>query len=275
MLHGKKATAEEIVYDALSIVGERTGRPPVEVLDEADHRADPEPRGQVPPRRRRHLPGADRGPGPPRPHPRGPLARLLRPQPQREVDVRATRPRDHGRDLSSRAAPGSGRTTSSVWRRPTRPSPTTAGSAPARSSRRASASACLVGRGGLVSDSSCSSVIVASAPPDRARPRAPSSLEPEAALGDCLGVDERLAGVVEGADLAGVGQVDDEEDQEGDHAHRPRHRAPPVASPPRRRPGSEASRSRTTMNMAFPCWSRAVTLFERLGAGRRELEHRS
>ena len=35
MLHGKKATAEEIVYDALSIVGERTGRSPVEVLDEA------------------------------------------------------------------------------------------------------------------------------------------------------------------------------------------------------------------------------------------------
>ena len=35
MLHGKKATAEEIVYDALSIVGERSGRPPVEVLDEA------------------------------------------------------------------------------------------------------------------------------------------------------------------------------------------------------------------------------------------------
>ncbi len=35
MLHGKKATAEEIVYDALAIVGERTGRSPVEVLDEA------------------------------------------------------------------------------------------------------------------------------------------------------------------------------------------------------------------------------------------------
>ena len=35
MLHGKKSTAEEIVYDALSIVGERTGRSPVEVLDEA------------------------------------------------------------------------------------------------------------------------------------------------------------------------------------------------------------------------------------------------
>ena len=35
MLHGKKATAEQIVYDALAIVGERTGRSPVEVLDEA------------------------------------------------------------------------------------------------------------------------------------------------------------------------------------------------------------------------------------------------
>ncbi len=35
MQGGKKALAEQIVYDALSIVGERTSRPPVEVLDEA------------------------------------------------------------------------------------------------------------------------------------------------------------------------------------------------------------------------------------------------
>ena len=35
MLHGKKATAETITYDALAIVGERTGRAPVEVLEEA------------------------------------------------------------------------------------------------------------------------------------------------------------------------------------------------------------------------------------------------
>ncbi len=35
MLHGKKATAEQIVYDALAIVGERSGRPPVDVLDDA------------------------------------------------------------------------------------------------------------------------------------------------------------------------------------------------------------------------------------------------
>jgi small subunit ribosomal protein S7 len=35
MLDGKKATAETIVNDALAIVGERSGRPPVEVLDDA------------------------------------------------------------------------------------------------------------------------------------------------------------------------------------------------------------------------------------------------
>ena len=35
MLHGKKAIAETIVYDALAIVGERSSRPPVEVLEEA------------------------------------------------------------------------------------------------------------------------------------------------------------------------------------------------------------------------------------------------
>src|SRR5204863_6233969 len=35
MLDGKKSLAEGIVYDALAIVGERTSRPPVEVLDEA------------------------------------------------------------------------------------------------------------------------------------------------------------------------------------------------------------------------------------------------
>ena len=35
MLDGKKSTAEQIVYDALAIVGERTGRTPVDVLEEA------------------------------------------------------------------------------------------------------------------------------------------------------------------------------------------------------------------------------------------------
>jgi small subunit ribosomal protein S7 len=35
MLGGKKALAEQITYDALAIVGERTNRAPVEVLDDA------------------------------------------------------------------------------------------------------------------------------------------------------------------------------------------------------------------------------------------------
>jgi small subunit ribosomal protein S7 len=35
MLDGKKSLAEQITYDALALVGERTGRPPVEVLEEA------------------------------------------------------------------------------------------------------------------------------------------------------------------------------------------------------------------------------------------------
>jgi small subunit ribosomal protein S7 len=35
MSSGKKSLAERIVYDALAIVGERSGRPPVDVLDDA------------------------------------------------------------------------------------------------------------------------------------------------------------------------------------------------------------------------------------------------
>ncbi len=35
MLHGKKSSAENIVYDALGQVGERAGKPPVEVLEQA------------------------------------------------------------------------------------------------------------------------------------------------------------------------------------------------------------------------------------------------
>jgi len=35
MTDGKKSVAEKIVYDALAIVGERTGKPPVDVLEQA------------------------------------------------------------------------------------------------------------------------------------------------------------------------------------------------------------------------------------------------
>jgi small subunit ribosomal protein S7 len=35
MTDGKKSIAEQIVYDALALVGERTGKPPVEVLEQS------------------------------------------------------------------------------------------------------------------------------------------------------------------------------------------------------------------------------------------------
>jgi len=35
MVDGKKSVAEKMVYDALAIVGEKTGKPPVEVLEQA------------------------------------------------------------------------------------------------------------------------------------------------------------------------------------------------------------------------------------------------
>jgi small subunit ribosomal protein S7 len=35
MLHGKKSISERVVYDALELVGTRTGKPPVEVLEQA------------------------------------------------------------------------------------------------------------------------------------------------------------------------------------------------------------------------------------------------
>jgi small subunit ribosomal protein S7 len=35
MTHGKKSTAEQIVYGALERIGEKTGKPPVEVLEQA------------------------------------------------------------------------------------------------------------------------------------------------------------------------------------------------------------------------------------------------
>jgi len=38
---GKKSLAERIVYDALAVVGERTGRPPVDVLDDSVNELTP------------------------------------------------------------------------------------------------------------------------------------------------------------------------------------------------------------------------------------------
>src|SRR6266540_1934566 len=85
MLDGKKSTAEHIVYDALAILSERTGKDAVEALEISIK--------SLPPRRRRDLPGPGRGARSPRPHAGGPLAGRVRSQPAREVDGAAARER--------------------------------------------------------------------------------------------------------------------------------------------------------------------------------------
>ena len=57
MNDGKKSTAESIVYQALDRVGEQTGKPPVEVLEQAIKTVTPGARGSLEARWRRELPG--------------------------------------------------------------------------------------------------------------------------------------------------------------------------------------------------------------------------
>ena len=105
----------------------KTGRPPVEVLEQAVKTVTPGARGAQPPRRRRELPGAGRGAAAARPHARRALARHVRARAAREAHGGQARQRDPRRARTSRAARSSARTTSTGWRRPTRPSRTTAG----------------------------------------------------------------------------------------------------------------------------------------------------
>ena len=128
MQDGKKSTAEKIVYDAMAILGERTGKNAVEQLEAGIKALTP-----VLEVRSRRVGGATyqvpvEVPGPPRAHARRPLARPVRPRPARAHDGPAARQRAARRQSSSRATRTSARTTSTAWRRPTRPSPTTAGS---------------------------------------------------------------------------------------------------------------------------------------------------
>ena len=61
MKSGKKSAAERIIYGALDRISEKTGKPGAEAIERAVHRArqrEAGGRGEVPPRRRRHLPGA-------------------------------------------------------------------------------------------------------------------------------------------------------------------------------------------------------------------------
>ena len=75
---GKKSLAERIVYGAMEGCREKTGTDPVVTLKRARQR-EAVHRGEEPPRRWCHLPGADRGAAVPVHHPRPALADHLLP----------------------------------------------------------------------------------------------------------------------------------------------------------------------------------------------------
>ena len=77
MRDGKKSTAEGILYGAFDLIEERSKEEPLKVFKQGARQRQAEARGEVPPRRRRDLPGPRRGPpGAPR-RPRHALARHL------------------------------------------------------------------------------------------------------------------------------------------------------------------------------------------------------
>ena len=68
LLDGKRShRRSRIVYGALEGCRDKTGTDPVVTLKRALDNVKPDPRGQEPPRRWRHLPGAGRGQARPRP----------------------------------------------------------------------------------------------------------------------------------------------------------------------------------------------------------------
>jgi ribosomal protein S7 len=125
MQDGKKSLAERIVYDALAIVGERSNEDPVETLEAAIKQLTPvlEVRSrrvggatyqvpvEVPARRARTL-----------------AVRWLVDLAGASTRCRSVSPARSSTRSSSRAGPGSARTTSTAWPRPTRPLLITAGS---------------------------------------------------------------------------------------------------------------------------------------------------
>ena len=60
MYDGKRGVAQAVCYDAFDTVAEKTGKEAIEVFNAGDGQHHAFPGSQGPPRRRRHLPGADR-----------------------------------------------------------------------------------------------------------------------------------------------------------------------------------------------------------------------
>ena len=125
MLHGKKATAEKIVYGALDMVGAKTGPPPVEVLEQAIKTVTP-----VLEVRSRRVGGANYQVPIEVPQRRGrrgaALARdLARERREKHMDDKLAGEIIDA--LEQQGARSSARTTCTRWPRPTRRSRTTAG----------------------------------------------------------------------------------------------------------------------------------------------------
>ena len=121
---GKRATAEGIVYDALTWPRPPTRKPGIDVFETAMRNATPLHRGQASPRRWRDLPGARSRSARDR---RVSLAmrwliQAARKRP-RQVDGRAARGRADGRDEQRRRRGHAARKRPTRWPRPTRRSP--------------------------------------------------------------------------------------------------------------------------------------------------------
>ena len=102
LLRGKRSVAERIVYDAMTVVEEKTGSEALSTLKRAIENVKPQL--EVRPRR---VGGATyqvpvEVPSPPRDHPRHPLARRLQPSASGEVDGLAAGERDPGREQQPR-----------------------------------------------------------------------------------------------------------------------------------------------------------------------------
>ena len=131
MMHdGKKSLAERILYGALDLVAERAEGGPARRLQARARQREAAGRGALAPRRRRHLPGARSRSARSAASSLGDaLARAARPRPPREVDGASGSPASCSTPPTTAAARSRRRKTRTGWRRPTRPSPTTAGSA--------------------------------------------------------------------------------------------------------------------------------------------------
>ena len=127
MLDGKKSVAEGIVYGALETVETRAKKDPIGVFHDALNNVKPGIEVRSPPRRRRDLPGAGRGPPRARPGAGDPLADHGRARPLGEDHVRPPVGRADGRVATTAATRSRSARTRTAWPKPTAPSRTTAG----------------------------------------------------------------------------------------------------------------------------------------------------